>query len=91
MWRQLAIGMSTLGLGASCCMAQTTKSMLDQCRAVVGHEKTSPLPPDKVLSATACTNYIYGFVGGYLGTLELAGAKFVFQPAQPPFSLRLRM
>jgi hypothetical protein len=76
MWRQLAIAMSTLVLCASYCSAQTTKSMLDQCREVVAHEKKPiPFPPDKVLSATACTNYIYGFAGGYLATLELVGAK----------------
>ena len=72
----LSGGRFILGLGASHCLGQTSKSMLEQCREVVAHEKTpSPFPPDKVLSATACTNYIYGFVGGYLVTLQLVGAK----------------
>jgi Rap1a immunity proteins len=76
MLRRLALVMSVLVLGASYCLGQTSKSMLAQCREVVAHEKTpGPFPPDKVLSATACTNYIYGFVGGYLGTLQLVGAK----------------
>ena len=76
MWRQLAIAMSILGLSASCGAAQTTKSVLSQCRDVVAQDKASaPMPPDKVLSATACTNYIYGFVGGYAVALEMAGAK----------------
>jgi hypothetical protein len=76
MWRQLAIALSILVLNTACCSGQTTKSMLDRCREVVAHEKMpSPFPPDKVLSATACTNYIYGFVGGYLATLQLVGAK----------------
>jgi len=73
MWRQSAIALSILVLSASYCVGQTTESMLDQCRAVVA-KTPSPLPPDKVLSATACTNYIYGFVGGYLSTRELVGA-----------------
>jgi hypothetical protein len=69
MLRRLTLAMSILGLGASHCLGQTSKSMLAQCREVVAHEKTpSPFPPDKVLGATACTNYIYGFVGGYLVT-----------------------
>jgi hypothetical protein len=76
MWRQLAIAATILVASASCSLGQTTKSMLGQCREVVAHEKTpTPFPPDKVLSATACTNYIYGFVGGYVVTLELLGAK----------------
>ena len=76
MLRRLALAMSVLVLGASYCLGQTSKSMLGQCRDVVAPEKTpSPFPPDKVLGATACTNYIYGFVGGYLATLQLVGAK----------------
>ena len=85
MLRRLTLAMSILGLGASHCLGQTSKSMLEQCREVVSHEKTpSPFPPDKVLSATACTNYIYGFVGGYLVTLQLVGAerKYAFRPAR---------
>jgi hypothetical protein len=76
MWRQLAIAISIWAVSASGGSAQTTKSVLAQCREVVAHEKApTPFPPDKVLSATACTNYIYGFVGGYAVTLELLGAK----------------
>jgi Rap1a immunity proteins len=76
MLRRLTLAMSILGLGASHCLGQTSKSMLEQCQEVVAHEKTpSPFPPDKVLGATACTNYIYGFVGGYLATMQLVGAK----------------
>ena len=90
MCRQSAIALSILVLSACYCVGQTTKSMLDQCRAVVAHEKTpSPLPPDKVLSATACTNYIYGFVGGYLSTRELVGAtgQICFPAAVTPVQL----
>jgi hypothetical protein len=76
MRRQLIIAIGISIIGISCCLAQTTKSVLEQCREVVAHEKTpTPFPPDKVLGATACTNYIYGFVGGYAATLELLGAK----------------
>jgi hypothetical protein len=76
MSRQVALAMSILILSTEYCSGQTTKSLLSQCREVVAHEKApSPFPPDKVLGATACTNYIYGFTGGYLVTLELVGAK----------------
>ena len=55
MWRQLAIAISIWAVSASSGSAQTTKSVLAQCREVVAHEKApTPFPPDKVLSATAC-------------------------------------
>jgi Ssp1 endopeptidase immunity protein Rap1a len=90
MWRQLAIAMGITVLGASYCLGQTTKTVLDQCREVSDHGKTpGSSTPDKVMSATACTNYMYGFVGVYHATLTALGAKghVCFPTATTPIQL----
>jgi hypothetical protein len=69
--------MSVLFLSATCCGA-STKDLIDQCRdaGVLDHDKLpAHTTADQITNATACMDYLRGFVAGYAQALRATGTR----------------